>query len=284
MTLALRRPQTVIEAGDGAGAYWKDLWNYRSLLRFLVRRDLTVHYRQTVIGVAWALLRPLLTIAVFSVFGAVFQTGTEGLPRVLLVAPAALLWQLFSSSVTDASNSLIANANLITKVYFPRSIVPLSSVVVCLVDFLVALSILAVLMFWYGYVPGATVLLVPIFVLLALMSALGAGLLLSALNVKYRDFRYIVPFMVQLGLYVSPVAFSSSAIRATLRLSSPVWLAQPRKTSSGTTPPLRASNFSITSAARSSARTALSAPRSLPTGVRSASMITASRGFTRPPL
>ena len=218
MTLALRRPQTVIEAGDGAGAYWKDLWNYRSLLRFLVRRDLTVHYRQTVIGVAWALLRPLLTIAVFSVFGAVFQTGTEGLPRVLLVAPAALLWQLFSSSVTDASNSLIANANLITKVYFPRSIVPLSSVVVCLVDFLVALSILAVLMFWYGYVPGATVLLVPIFVLLALMSALGAGLLLSALNVKYRDFRYIVPFMVQLGLYVSPVAFSSSAIRASTRV------------------------------------------------------------------
>ncbi|MFN8713366.1 MAG: ABC transporter permease [Bacteroidota bacterium] len=208
----MNRQRTIIEAGGNPAGYWKDLWNYRGLFRFLAWRDLLVRYKQTVIGIAWAVIRPLLTIGVFTFFGAMFDTATGIVPRVLLVTAATLPWTLFASSLSEASNSLIANSNLVTKVYFPRLIVPLSSIIVCLVDFLIAFVILIALMFYYGVMPGAEIFALPAFLLLAILSATGGGLLLSALNVKYRDFRYVVPFIVQLGLFVSPIAFSSADV------------------------------------------------------------------------
>lgn len=214
----MNRQRTIIEAGGNPAGYWKDLWNYRGLFRFLAWRDLLVRYKQTVIGIAWAVIRPLLTIGVFTFFGAMFDTATGIVPRVLLVTAATLPWTLFASSLSEASNSLIANSNLVTKVYFPRLIVPLSSIIVCLVDFLIAFVILIVLMIYYGVMPGPEIFALPAFLLLALLSATGGGLLLSALNVKYRDFRYVVPFIVQLGLFVSPIAFSSSEIYASTKL------------------------------------------------------------------
>lgn len=221
----MNRQRTIIEAGGNPAGYWKDLWNYRGLFRFLAWRDLLVRYKQTVIGIAWAVIRPLLTIGVFTAFGAIFDTDTGLVPRVLLVTAATLPWTLFSSALSEASNSLIANSNLVTKVYFPRLIVPLSSIMVCLVDFLIAFVILIGLMIYYGQVPGLHVFALPAFLLLALLSATGGGLLLSALNVKYRDFRYVVPFIVQLGLFVSPIAFSSSEIYASQKLPEIVkWL------------------------------------------------------------
>ncbi len=206
------KQRTIIEATGNGSGYWKDLWNYRGLFRFLAWRDLLVRYKQTVIGIAWAVIRPLLTIGVFTFFGAMFDTDTGITPRVLLVTAATLPWTLFSSALSEASNSLIANSNLVTKVYFPRLIVPLSSIIVCLVDFLIAFVILIALMFYYGAMPGPEIFALPAFLLLALLSATGGGLLLSALNVKYRDFRYVVPFIVQLGLFVSPIAFSSADV------------------------------------------------------------------------
>lgn len=213
-----KRQRTLIEATGNGSGYWKDLWNYRGLFRFLAWRDLLVRYKQTVIGVAWAVIRPLLTIAVFTFFGAMFDTDTYSTPRVLLVTAATLPWTLFAAALGEASNSLIANSNLITKVYFPRLIVPLSSVIVCLVDFAIAFVLLIVLMLYYGVVPGPQVFALPLFLLLALLSATGAGLLLAALNVKYRDFRYVVPFIIQLGLFVSPIAFSSADIYASTKV------------------------------------------------------------------
>lgn len=206
------KQRTIIEATGNGSGYWKDLWNYRGLFRFLAWRDLLVRYKQTVIGIAWAVIRPLLTIGVFTFFGAMFDTDTGATPRVLLVTAATLPWTLFSSALSEASNSLIANSNLVTKVYFPRLIVPLSSIIVCLVDFLIAFVILIALMFYYGSAPGPELFALPAFLLLALLSATGGGLFLSALNVKYRDFRYVVPFIVQLGLFVSPIAFSSADV------------------------------------------------------------------------
>ncbi|MCU0435793.1 MAG: ABC transporter permease [Bacteroidia bacterium] len=214
----MSRQRTIIEAGGNPAGYWKDLWNYRGLFRFLAWRDLLVRYKQTVIGIAWAVIRPLLTIGVFTFFGAMFDTATGTVPRVLLVTAATLPWTLFSSALGEASNSLIANSNLITKVYFPRLIVPLSTIIVCFVDFLIAFVILIALMIYYGQWPGPEIFALPAFLLLAILSATGGGLLLSALNVKYRDFRYIVPFIVQLGLFVSPIAFSSSEIYASQKL------------------------------------------------------------------
>ncbi|MGL5888667.1 MAG: ABC transporter permease, partial [Bacteroidia bacterium] len=214
----MNRQRTIIEAGGNPAGYWKDLWNYRGLFRFLAWRDLLVRYKQTVIGIAWALIRPLLTIGVFTFFGAMFDTATGVVPRVLLVTAATLPWTLFSSALSEASNSLIANSNLVTKVYFPRLIVPLSSIIVCLVDFLIAFVILIALMIYYGQLPGVQIFALPAFLLLAILSATGGGLLLSALNVKYRDFRYVVPFIVQLGLFISPIAFSTSEIYASDKL------------------------------------------------------------------
>jgi lipopolysaccharide transport system permease protein len=203
----------VIEPGTADRRYWRDLWGYRGLFVFLAWRDILVRYKQTVIGVLWSVLRPLLTLGVMAFLGWLFESKVPGnVPRLLLVGAATLPWTFFSTAFSESANSLIANSNLLTKVYFPRLIVPASTVIVCLIDFLISFAILVVLMIGYRYMPGVQLLALPLFLLLALITALGSGLLIAALNVKYRDFRYIVPFIVQFGLYVSPVAFSSSDI------------------------------------------------------------------------
>lgn len=200
--------------------YWKDLWNYRGLFFFLAWRDVLVRYKQTVIGIAWSVLRPLLTIFAMAFIGWLFDSSVpQGIPRLLLVSAAALPWQFFSSSFSEASNSLIVNSNLLTKIYFPRLIVPVSTVFVCLIDFFISLIVLAGIMVWYQFIPDVKILLLPLFLLLALIVSMGAGLYIAALNVKYRDFRYVIPFIVQFGLYLSPVAFSSQDIYARPELS-----------------------------------------------------------------
>jgi lipopolysaccharide transport system permease protein len=205
--------EIIIEAGRNKQQYWRDLWSYRELFFFLAWRDILVRYKQTVIGVLWALLRPLLTMVVLTVvFGKLAKMPSEGVPYPILVFAAMLPWQFFANSFAGASNSLITNTNLISKVYFPRLIIPTSSVVVSLVDFIITAAILMVLMVWYDFIPTWRIVTVPLLILLAITAALGAGLWISALNVKYRDFRYIVPFIVQFGLYISPVGFSSSVV------------------------------------------------------------------------
>jgi len=203
-----------IEAGRTEAQYWKDIWRYRELFYFLAWRDILVRYKQTFIGVAWALVRPFLTMIVFTiVFGRIAQLPTDGdAPYPILVFTAMLPWQFFASALSECSNSLISNANLISKVYFPRLVVPTSAVIVSFVDFLISGMILLGLMTWYNFVPSWRIILLPIFIFIAFAAAMGSGLWLAALNVKYRDFRYIVPFIVQFGLYISPVGFSSSVV------------------------------------------------------------------------
>ncbi|MBU7008187.1 ABC transporter permease [Phosphitispora fastidiosa] len=211
--------EIIIEPGKGFEQYWKDLWRYRELFYFLAWRDILVRYKQTVIGVAWSVIRPLLTMIVFTVvFGKLAKMPSEGVPYPILVYAAMLPWQFFANSLSESSNSLIVNANMLSKVYFPRLIIPASTVIVSMVDFLISFVILAVLMIWYKFVPDIRILALPVFLLLALTASLGFGLWLAALNVKYRDFRYIVPFIVQFGLYISPVGFSSSIVPDQWRL------------------------------------------------------------------
>ncbi|MHC5739742.1 ABC transporter permease [Nostoc sp.] len=214
------KPELIIEAGRSEQQYWKDLWRYRELFYFLAWRDILVRYKQTVIGMLWALIRPFLTMIVFSViFGSLAKLPSEGsAPYPILVFSALLPWQFFSNALSECSNSLISNANLISKVYFPRLIVPASSVIVSFVDFLVSAMILLGLMAWYNFVPTWRVLSLPLFIGIAFAASLGVGLWFAALNVEYRDFRYIVPFIVQFGLYVSPVGFSSSIVPEQWRL------------------------------------------------------------------
>lgn len=200
----------VIEPGMASANYWRDLWRYRELLYFLAWRDLAVRYKQTAIGVAWVLIRPALTMVAFVAFRRLVGAEPTAVPEPVLVFAAVLPWQFFSTAMVDASGSLIGNANLLSKVYFPRLIIPAAAIVTALVDFLVTLLLLGLLMAWYGISPSASIVLMPAFALLALALALGTGLLLAALNVKYRDFRYIVPFLVQMGLFVSPIAFTSA--------------------------------------------------------------------------
>jgi lipopolysaccharide transport system permease protein len=202
----------VLEAGRAARSYWIDLWRYRELLYFLAWRDLAVRYKQTAIGVAWALLRPALTMLAFVGFRRILGVAHGGAPEPLFVLAAVLPWQFFSSGLTDASASLIGNASLISKTYFPRLIIPLAAVAISVVDFLITLTILAALMVWYGFAPGWQLLFLPLFVLVALALSVGTGLLFAALNVEYRDFRYVVPFLVQVGLFVSPIAFSAGNV------------------------------------------------------------------------
>ena len=204
----------ILEPGRAERHYWRDLWRYRELFWVLAWRDVAVRYKQTVIGVALALLQPLLTMLVFTIiFGTVAKLPSEGnAPYALLVYAGLLPWQLFATSLTGASGSLIGNANLISKVYFPRLIVPSAAVVVAFVDFLISFVILLGLMVWYRYLPGWHILTLPFFILMAFLASLGPGLWITALNVKYRDFRYIIPFIVQFGLYVSPVGFSSKIV------------------------------------------------------------------------
>lgn len=213
-------PILIIEPGLAERHYWRDLWNYRELFFVLAWRDVAVRYKQTVIGLAWALLQPLLTMVVFTlIFGTLAKLPADGaVPYALMVYAGLLPWQLFATSLTGASNSLISNGNLISKVYFPRLIVPTSAVVVAFVDFLVSFAILVVLMFWYQFVPGWQILTLPFFVIMAFLASLGPGLWITALNVKYRDFRYVIPFIAQFGLYVSPVGFSSTVIPEHFRL------------------------------------------------------------------
>jgi lipopolysaccharide transport system permease protein len=212
--------QIIIEAGRAEKNYWRDLWRYRELFQVLAWRDISVRYKQTIIGVAWAVIRPFLTMVVFTViFGKVAKLPSEGTaPYALLVFAGMLPWTFFSTALAEASNSLIGNANLISKVYFPRLIVPTATVVVALVDFLISFTVLAAMMVWYQFLPGWQILLLPVFILLAFLASLGPGLWITALNVKYRDFRYIIPFLVQFGLYVSPVGFSSSVVPEQWRL------------------------------------------------------------------
>lgn len=205
----------VIEPGSGSQHYWRDLWQYKGLLLFLAWRDVAVRYKQTSIGVLWAVVRPTLTIGAMWFIGWLFgSTVPEGTPRILMVCAATLPWQFFATSFSETAGSLIANSNLLTKVYFPRLILPFSTVLVSAIDFVVAFLIMVVLMVVYAYVPGPEVLLLPVFILLTLVSSLGVGLLIASLNVKYRDFRYVVPFVVQFGLYITPVAFTSQDVFA----------------------------------------------------------------------
>jgi lipopolysaccharide transport system permease protein len=207
------RPQLVIRAGESERQYWKDLWRYRELFYFLAWRDILVRYKQTAIGIAWALLRPLLTMIVFTVvFGSIAKLPSNGVPYPILVFSGLLPWQFFSNALVECSNSLLSNGNLLSKVYFPRLIIPTSSVIVSFVDFLISGMILLGLMAWYNFVPTWRIMALPVFTSMAFLAAMGAGLLFAALNVQYRDFRYVVPFLIQFGLYLSPVGFSSNVV------------------------------------------------------------------------
>ena len=209
----------VIEAGKSERHYWRDLWRYRELFYFLAWRDILVRYKQTVIGILWALIRPLLTTVVLViVFGKIAKLPSNNIPYPVLVLAGLLPWQFVSTAFSEAGNSLIGNANMISKVYFPRLVIPTSAVIVCFVDFLISGVILTAVMMWYGYTPGPQVLTLPLFTLLAFLTAIGAGLWVAALNVKYRDFRYVIPFAVQFGLYISPVGFSSTIVPEQWRL------------------------------------------------------------------
>jgi lipopolysaccharide transport system permease protein len=212
--------ELVIEAGRSERLYWRDLWRYRELLYFLAWRDVLVRYKQTAIGVAWAVIRPLATMIVLTViFGKLAKLPSTGdAPYAILVFAAVLPWQFFADALSECGASILNNANLISKIYFPRLIAPASAVVVCLVDFAISSVLLIILMAAYGYWPTWRILVLPLFVLVAMLAALGAGLWLAALTVNYRDVRYVVPFVVQLGLYISPVGFKSDIVPDQWRL------------------------------------------------------------------
>ena len=212
--------EIIIEAGRTEKNYWADLWRYRELFLILAWRDLSVRYKQTIIGILWAILRPFLTMVVFTViFSRIAKLPSDGsAPYALMVFAAMLPWSLFSSSLTESSNSLIDNTNLISKVYFPRLIIPAATLVTAFIDFLISFIILIGMMVYYQFAPGWHMLMLPFFILLALLASMGPGLWITALNVKYRDFRYIIPFVVQFGLYVSPVGFSSKIVPEQWRL------------------------------------------------------------------
>lgn len=205
--------EITIEAGQGARRYWSDLWMYRELLYFLAWRDVLVRYKQTVIGIAWAVIQPLLLMAILTfVFSWLAKLPSGGSPYPLLVFSGLLPWFFFSQAFGNAANSLIGNANMVSKVYFPRMIIPLSAVIVCLVDFTIAFALFLLLALILGALPDWRIVALPGFLLIAVITAVGAGLWIAALNVKYRDFRYVVPFMIQVGMYLSPVGFASSLV------------------------------------------------------------------------
>jgi len=208
-----------IESGKAERHYWMDLWRYRELFYILAWRDIAVQYKQTIMGVLWAVLRPLLTMVIFVVvFGKIAKLPSEGVPYPVFVFAAMLPWTFFATAFASAGNSLIGNANLISKIYFPRLIIPAASIIVSAVDFLISFTILIVLMFWYRYFPTWQLLTLPLFLLLGFFAAFGSGLFIASLNVKYRDFKFIIPFVVQLGLYISPVAFSTTLVPEKYRL------------------------------------------------------------------
>lgn len=202
----------IIEPSRQNSNYWKDIWKFRELFYFFAWRDILVRYKQTVIGVAWSVLRPLLTIVIFTFFYILLNPAADSAAVALQISAGMLPWQYFASVFTEASNSLIANSGMITKVYFPRIIVPVSTVIACLLDLLISFVIIIVLMLCLQYTPSYRIIWLPVMILLATITAMGSGILIAALNVKYRDFRYIVPFIVQLGLYISPVVYSTELI------------------------------------------------------------------------
>ncbi len=212
--------EIIIEPGRTEKNYWRDIWLYRELFYILSWRDIKVRYKQTVIGAAWSILRPLITMIIFTfIFGRVAKLPTEGAaPYAIMVYAAMLPWQFFANSLSEASSSLVGNTNLITKIYFPRMIIPASSVIVSLVDFAISFTLMLILFLWYHFFPPVQILLLPLFIILAFLASFGISLYITALNVKFRDFRYIIPFIVQFGLYVSPVGFSSTVIPEKWRL------------------------------------------------------------------
>ncbi len=203
--------EVFIESGRSEKNYWKDLWRYRELFYILSWRDLKVRYKQTIIGVIWSVLRPLLTMMIFTfVFGQIAKfTAPPGVEYAVLVFAGLLPWQFFAAGLSEASNSLIGNERLISKVYFPRMIIPAASVITSLVDFLISLGIMFILLLWYRTVPSINLVFLPLFIIMAFFASFGVGLWLTALNVKYRDFKHVVPFLIQIGLYLSPVGFTS---------------------------------------------------------------------------
>ncbi|MBL9145544.1 MAG: ABC transporter permease [Verrucomicrobiaceae bacterium] len=206
--------ELIIEAGKSEAHYWRDLWRYRELFGFLAWRDILVRYKQTVIGVAWAVIRPLLTIFIGAgIFGTLAGLKYDGVPAVVSICAATLPWYFFSSALSESAGSLVGNANLISKIYFPRMILPASAVVVAFVDFAITMVILAGVMAWHQVWPTWRLLALPLFTLLAFVTAMGPGLLFTALNVKYRDFRYIIPFVVQFGQFVSPVFYTTTEVQ-----------------------------------------------------------------------
>lgn len=211
--------EIIIEQGRTERQYWRDLWRYRELFYFLAWRDILVRYKQTVIGIAWAVIRPMLTMLVLTfVFGQIAGMDSGGVPYPILVFCGMLPWQFFATAFAESGNSLVSNSGMISKVYFPRLVVPVSSVITSFVDFLISAVLMALMMVYYGYMPGSSIFMLPVFVILAFATAFGGGLWISALMVRYRDFRYIVPFVVQFGLYLSPVAYSSSKVPEKWRL------------------------------------------------------------------
>ncbi len=204
----------VLEAGRTEKNYWADIWRYRELFYILSWRDIAVRYKQTIIGIAWSVIRPVLTMIIFTVvFSKIANLPSEGAaPYAIMVYAALLPWQFFSNALTESSGSLVSNSSLISKVYFPRLIIPTSSVLVSMVDFAISFGIMIVLMVVLQFVPSWQVVFLPLFLLLAFGVSFGIGLFITALNVKYRDFRYVIPFIVQFGLYISPVGFSSSIV------------------------------------------------------------------------
>jgi lipopolysaccharide transport system permease protein len=211
--------EITIEAGRAERQYWRDLWRYRELFYFLAWRDILVRYKQTVVGVAWAVIRPMLTMLVLTfIFGKLAKMDSGGVPYPILVFCGMLPWQFFATAFSESGNSLVLNAGMISKVYFPRLVIPVSSVITSFVDFLISAVLMALMMVFYGYMPGPSILMLPVFVILAFATAFGAGLWISALMVRYRDFRFIVPFIVQFGLYISPVGFSSNVVPEKWRL------------------------------------------------------------------
>ncbi|MEY4964905.1 MAG: hypothetical protein RL274_488 [Pseudomonadota bacterium] len=218
--MSIESHEIVLEAGRAERNYWRDLWRYRELFQVLAGRDVAVRYKQTVIGIVWAVMRPFLTMLIFTIiFSRIAKLPSEGAaPYALMVLAGLLPWTFFSTALGDASLSLVTNSNLISKVYFPRLIIPTATIVVSFVDLLISFVILVGMMVWYRFAPTVNILALPLFVVLAFLTSLGPGLWITSLNVKYRDFRYIIPFMLQFGLYVSPVGFSSTAVPEQWRL------------------------------------------------------------------
>lgn len=210
----------VIEAGRASRQYWADLWHYRELFAVLAWRDIAVRYKQTVIGVAWAVIRPLLTMLIFTViFGRMAGLPSEGnAPYMLMVLCGTLPWFLFSTALGEGSNSLVSNANMIRKIYFPRLISPVATMVVSLVDAMITLGLVFVVAATLGFLPDWRIIFLPLFMIYAFLTALGPTLLLAALTAQYRDFRFVTPFIVQFGMYVSPVGFASSVVPEQYRL------------------------------------------------------------------